>query len=93
MEKIFRVCLLLLLLPIFLSHLLPVITQKAIQIYLRKSEPLLLLNWRTHKIRIMNLLTDNIPRTEGQILFDVMDILKLGKGDDSCQGKIFPKIL
>ena len=27
----------------------------------------------------MNLLTDNIPRTEGQILFDGMDILKLGK--------------
>ena len=41
----------------------------------------------------MNLLTDNIPRTEGQILFDGMDILKLGKGDDFCQGKIFMKIL
>ena len=28
---------------------------------------------------MMNLLTDNIPRTDGQILFDGTDILKLGK--------------
>ena len=31
------------------------------------------------KSTMMNLLTDNIPRTEGQILFDGTDILKLGK--------------
>ena len=31
------------------------------------------------KSTMMNLLTDNIPRTDGQILFDGMDILKLGK--------------
>ncbi len=31
------------------------------------------------KSTMMNLLTDNIPRTEGQILFDGTDILKLGR--------------
>ena len=31
------------------------------------------------KSTMMNLLTDNIPRTDGQILFDGTDILKLGK--------------
>ena len=31
------------------------------------------------KSTMMNLLTDNIPRTEGQILFDGTDSLKLGK--------------
>ena len=31
------------------------------------------------KSTMMNLLTDNIPRTEGKILFDGTDILKLGK--------------
>ncbi len=31
------------------------------------------------KSTMMNLLTDNIPRTEGQILFDGTEILKLGK--------------
>ena len=32
------------------------------------------------KSTMMNLLTDNISRTEGQILFDGTDILKLGRG-------------
>ena len=31
------------------------------------------------KSTMMNLLTDNIPRTDGEILFDGTDILKLGK--------------
>ena len=33
------------------------------------------------KSTMMNLLTDNISRTGGQILFDGTDILKLGKPD------------
>lgn len=31
------------------------------------------------KSTMMNLLTDNISRTDGEILFDGIDILKLGK--------------
>ncbi len=31
------------------------------------------------KSTMMNLITDNIPRTEGQILFDGTDIRKLGR--------------
>ena len=38
------------------------------------------------KSTMMNLLTDNIPRTEGQILFDGTDILKLGRDFRSVLG-------
>ena len=38
------------------------------------------------KSTMMNLLTDNIPRTEGQILFDGTDILRLGRDFRSVLG-------
>ena len=38
------------------------------------------------KSTMMNLLTDNIPRTEGQILFDGTEILKLGRDFRSVLG-------
>ena len=39
---------------------------------------------------MMNLLTDNIPWIDGQILFDGTDILKLGKDFRRVLGYIYP---